>query len=155
MTEPTVQGLSPAERRSALEAFQRTLRRESHVLYERPDLLWQQLYNRLQWEDEPVPRLLAPEFARRSVPGAGPWLHLRTPLRESNALVRSLVHKRVRDVDTQRIKDLAISPDGTWCISTSGEGTLTSPTTRQGRQLITHRQQLFCPMRELYLDITP
>jgi hypothetical protein len=32
-----------AQRRSALEAFARALRREAHNLQQRPDLLWQQL----------------------------------------------------------------------------------------------------------------
>ena len=32
-----------------LQAFSRTLDREAHVLTKRPDLLWQQIYNRMQW----------------------------------------------------------------------------------------------------------
>jgi hypothetical protein len=48
-----------ADRRAVLEAFAADLGRESHVLAERPELLWQQLHNRLQWRDEAVERLLA------------------------------------------------------------------------------------------------
>jgi hypothetical protein len=48
-----------------LDAFERALRREIHNLSRRPELLWQQLHNRLQWEDERVSDLLEPERARR------------------------------------------------------------------------------------------
>jgi hypothetical protein len=36
---------------SVLAAFRRALAREMHVLRRQPRLLWQQLHNRLQWED--------------------------------------------------------------------------------------------------------
>ena len=44
-----------------LAAFRRAVAREMHVLRHQPGLLWQQLYNRLQWEDEPVRAVLEPE----------------------------------------------------------------------------------------------
>src|SRR5712692_4339553 len=86
--------LAPAERSATVEAFARALKREAPVFLQRPELLWQQLYNRLQWEDEPVPQLLAPELAHRSSPGATPWLRTRTPFRESRALIRTLAGTR-------------------------------------------------------------
>jgi hypothetical protein len=52
-----------AERQATLEAFARAIDHEAHVLSERPDLLWQQLYNRLQWEEEPALGVLAPGLA--------------------------------------------------------------------------------------------
>lgn len=33
-----------------LDAFSKALQRETHVLKDHPDLLWQHLYNRLQWK---------------------------------------------------------------------------------------------------------
>lgn len=36
-----------------MELFSRTLKLESHFLHQRPDLIWQQLYNRLQWAAAP------------------------------------------------------------------------------------------------------
>ncbi len=63
---------SCSHRGLVLAAFRRALAREMHVLRRDPGLLWQQLYNRLQWEDEPVPAVLEPEFERRRVPGASP-----------------------------------------------------------------------------------
>jgi hypothetical protein len=35
-----------------LMAYRRALGRESHVIARRPDLTWQQLHNRLQWDTE-------------------------------------------------------------------------------------------------------
>ena|SRR5712691_11250049 len=110
--------LAPAGRRATLEAFARALKREVHVFLERPHLLWQQLYNRLQWEEEPVPQLLAPELAHRSTPGATAWLRTRTPFRESGALVRTLV------ADDWSFADCVISPDGSFIVSASWQTTL-------------------------------
>lgn len=52
--------------RTTLVAFSRALTREAHVLTRQPDLLWQQLHNRLQWEEEVVNQTHAPELARCS-----------------------------------------------------------------------------------------
>lgn len=60
-----------------LAAFRRALAREMLVLRRDPGLLWQQLHNRLRWEEEPVYAVLAPEFERRNVPGAGQPFHRR------------------------------------------------------------------------------
>jgi hypothetical protein len=69
-----------------LAAFARTLQRESHVLIDRPDLLWQQFYNRLQWEEEPLPSLLEAESERRN----GHWIKRYTQFFESKNLLRTL-----------------------------------------------------------------
>jgi len=101
----------PAQRRSALEAFARALRREAHNLQQRPDLLWPQMYNRLQWEDEPLPGVLAPELDIRSAPGAAPWLRTRTRFRESEALIRTLAGH------IGGVRACAISPDSSFIVS--------------------------------------
>jgi WD40 repeat protein len=99
---------------AVLAAFSRVLAREEHVLRHSPELLWQQLYNRLQWEDDPVRSLLVPEFERRSVPGASPWLRTRTPPRESEALIRTLEgHNKFHYA-------CAYSPDGSRVVSAGG-----------------------------------
>ncbi len=46
--------LSVSEQGEVLQAFSRELDREVNTLIKRPDLLWQQLYNRLQWAQGPV-----------------------------------------------------------------------------------------------------
>lgn len=44
-------------RRQTLEAFAKACGREAHILARRPDLLGQQLANRLQWDDAEPRRL--------------------------------------------------------------------------------------------------
>jgi hypothetical protein len=61
-TAITVAELSAAERRSALRACRRALGKETHNLVRSPQLTWQQLYNRLQWQETPVPGLLEPHI---------------------------------------------------------------------------------------------
>jgi WD40 repeat protein len=114
----TVNPLADEQRAGTLVALRGALRREAHVLTRNPDLLWQQLYNRLQWEDEPVPALLAPELKRRSGPMARPWLRLATPHRESGAVVRTLAGH------TKTVAACAFSPDGRLIVSASFDGTL-------------------------------
>lgn len=101
-----------------LRLIQRALRREAHVLSQRPDLFWQQLYNRLQWEKELEPHVLASELEQRSIPGTMEWLRLGTPIQESPALIRSLVGH------PDGVKACAFSPDGTTVVSGDYEGTL-------------------------------
>jgi len=116
---------------SVLKAFSRALTREAHVLTQQPDLLWQQLYNRLQWEGENLKEALAPELAQRSTPGARPWLRLDTPLRESEALIRTL------EDHTGSVSACAFSPDGRFIVSASYDRTLRVWETATGQMLRT------------------
>ena len=104
-------------RLAPLTAFDRALGRESHNLMGRPDLLWQQLYNRLQWGEDPVPGLLEPQLRRRSVHGATPWLRAKTHLRESEALRLTLAGH------TLGVTACAISPDTRFIVTASVDGT--------------------------------
>jgi WD40 repeat protein len=107
-----------APRWRLVNTFATALRREAHLLSARPDLLWQQLHNRLQWEDEPVATVLAPERERRGRLGSAPWLRLKTPLRESESLLRTLRGH------TDAVNACAISPDGSFAVSASADRTL-------------------------------
>ena len=118
MTVQTTPGTGTDDRRTTLEAFARALRRELYTLAERPELTWQQLYNRLQWEGDAVTERLADELQRRSRPGARPWIHRYSPLRESEALVGTLTGH------TDAVNACAVSPDGTWIVSASMDRTL-------------------------------
>ena len=117
-TVQTTPGTETDDRRTTLEAFARALRRELYTLAERPELTWQQLYNRLQWEGDAVTERLADELQRRSRPGARPWIHRYSRLRESEALVGTLTGH------TDAVKACAVSPDGTWIVSASMDRTL-------------------------------
>lgn len=106
--------LSTEERRSVLEFFGQALDREAHNLSLWPGLLWQQVYNRLQWEDEPVPAVLDTELQHATAP----WMRTRTPSRESKALLRTLAGH------SGEAYGCAVSPDGAFVLSASEDGTL-------------------------------
>jgi len=118
MTTRTTPSTDVDERQTALEAFAQAVRRETHVLAERPELTWQQLHDRLQWADSPLADHLVAERERRSRPGADPWIHNHTRPRESEALIRSL------GGHTESVSACAVSPDGTWVVSASSDETL-------------------------------
>jgi WD40 repeat protein len=98
--------------KTILSAFARTLQRESHVLKDRPDLLWQQMFNRLQWEDEPLPSLLEVEAKGRDIH----WIRRDTQFIESRNLLRTL------DGDCGPIDFCTFSPDGEKIISSDSYG---------------------------------
>jgi hypothetical protein len=111
--------LNTAERRAVLGAFDRTLGREVHDLARWPELTWQQLYNRLQWEGEPpVPAVLEPAFEERRRADAGPWFRTRTPPFESEALIRTFAGHRTF------VKYCDFSPDGSRLLSADDDGLL-------------------------------
>jgi hypothetical protein len=67
--------MNRTDQRTVLEAFSREFRREMHNIQERPDTIWQQMYNMLQWadgpdKDGPVTKVIAPEFDERTAPKA-------------------------------------------------------------------------------------
>ena len=83
---------SKSKQKEVLTAFRRSLSKERHNLLERPDILWQQMYNRLQWadgddKDGPVESVIEPEFEKRTAPGAGAWMHNKCRTRESEELI--------------------------------------------------------------------
>jgi hypothetical protein len=106
------------ERLDTLGEVRGALRRELYVLAEHPALVWRQLHNRLQWADRPLADLLAAERERRSRLGARAWVHRYTPLRESDALIRTLTGH------TTSVEGCAVSPDGTFIVSASWDKTL-------------------------------
>jgi WD40 repeat protein len=108
----------PSPNTSALKSFSRALQREAHVLTRQPDLLWQQIYNRLHWEEGEIEQCLDQELALRNVPGATPWIRLGTPHFESKALVRTL-RGHIKPVTA-----CAFSPDGRTILSGSDDGNL-------------------------------
>src|SRR5262245_19179029 len=94
---------SPVRRdaqKDALASMVKALRREVHHLTTADlgthgQILWQQMYNRLQWEEASdgrasIAAILEHERRRRTaIPSA--WLRSITRLRESSAMVRTLL----------------------------------------------------------------
>jgi len=112
-----------SEQKTIIEAFGRVLSQELHNIRERPEILWQQMYNRLQWVDDeggdrPVSQVIAPEFKKRTSQGAKRWLHLKTRFRESTAL------RLVLKGHTSMVNSCAFSPDGRMVASASGDRTV-------------------------------
>jgi WD40 repeat protein len=89
--------------RAALVAIRRALGRELHVLVRRPDLLRQQLLNRLQWADASVRETLRGELEH---PSRGPQLRPRVPFHEAEALVQTMSQ------GYGSVLCCAVSPDG-------------------------------------------
>ena len=71
---------------SVVEEFGDALDREAHNIVVDPAMLFQQLYNRLQWTGETTRDITSRERARRTTP----FLHIYTRLRESSAALRTL-----------------------------------------------------------------
>jgi len=105
------QEVTVARRRTILSAFERSLMREAHVLAERPDIIWQQLFNRLQWEDALPTETLTASLEQRCAEGVTPWLRMRAPIQGSSALLRTF------SGHTDAVSDCVFSPDGALIIT--------------------------------------
>jgi len=114
LTEPGA--ALPVGTRSTLEAVARALRLESDLLTRRPELLWQQVANRLLWHrDESIRALVEQEASRRKAAAETSWLRLQAPGSEPEALQHVLrAHGRA--------VSCALSPDGTLLVTGGQEG---------------------------------
>ena len=108
---------APESQTKVLQTFSRALGREAHVLTQHPDLLWQQMYNRLQWE-EIAADLLAAGLERHRASNSSPWIKLKTHIRESGTLVRTFKGH------LNSVTSVAHSPDGRYVASISGDNSL-------------------------------
>ena len=104
--------LDRKDQKEVMYAFHLALSQERHNLLERPKILWQQMYNRLQWADGevkigPVTQIVKPEFKKRTAPGVRPWLHNRCKNRELDTLVMTLLGHNIS------VASCVYSPDGT------------------------------------------
>ena len=109
--------MSPVIRqRKILNSFSRALQRESHVLSRHPDLLWQQLQNRLQWEQKEVFSVAEQQINPGSELNRDIWFKLKTPYRQSDELGHTL------QGHTDHVRNCFYSPDGERIISSSNDG---------------------------------
>ena len=113
------------------EAFLRSLRREANTLSLRPDLMFQQLYNRLQFEEASVADIVRYHASTRGAPHHRQWVRTRVPFRESNCLLASLKGH------ADSINDCAISADASFIVSASEDNTLKIWDASTGRERTT------------------
>jgi len=115
-----------------LQAFDRAIAREAHNLSRWPELTWQQLYNRLQWEGPSIEGLLG--AAQKSGVGKDrAWLRAATPIRDSAA--------RTLRGHTRWVDGCAVSADGSFIASaSSSDGTVKLWNTDTGEELRTLRR---------------
>jgi WD40 repeat protein len=123
-----------ADERVVLETFAKVLNRESHNLRNRADILWQQMYNRLQWlsasaAGDPLHAIVNPELEKRRSRPRMAWLHQRTRLNESEALVRTLLGHM------SCVNSCDYSPDGERIVSGSRDGTVRIWDTATGMEI--------------------
>jgi WD40 repeat protein len=125
--------------KTVMKAFSLALKREAHVLTQFPSLFWQQLYNRLQW-DENFNQILAPELRQRSTPGTGSWLRLKTNYRESQTLIRTL------NYHMDGVQSCMYSPDGSLILSSSLDQTVKLSDVNSGQEIrnfVGHTDKIF------------
>jgi WD40 repeat protein/Cdc6-like AAA superfamily ATPase len=126
-----------------LKSLSRALDFELQNLKKWPLLLWQQLYNRLQWETDEVKRLILPEYERRTAVGPGswewdpawkkyrPWILNNTPIIGSDILIRSMSgHKAT-------VTGCLFTADGRRILSSSSDNSLKFWDAETGEELAT------------------
>jgi len=111
------------EQEKVLKAFRKTLLQELHNLKEHPELLWQQIFNRLQWVDKEkeggaIKKIIEPEFRKRKTNSLKPWAHNIIRTRESEAILMTFIGH------TSSVESVNFSPDGKKIVSASVDRTI-------------------------------
>ena len=133
---------SDRDRTAALEQFSRALASEAHNLTHNPELMWQQLHNRLQWQPGLVHEVLKRDRERRAAGGAA-WIRTRTPFREPAAILRTLVHSTdsrpwpSEGMWYRAVLTCAVSPDGSRILSAGANHDVELWDAATGAQLVT------------------
>lgn len=97
--------LNRSDQRTILEVLKKVIGQELHNLRMQPDILWQQLFNRLQWyQEKPIVSFLTSKLDHRTSHGEALWFRTLTPFREAESYLKTFEHKDVRTC--------SLSPDG-------------------------------------------
>ena len=128
--------MNHSDQRIVLKAFSRTLDQEAHNLQQYPQLLWQQMYNRLQWVGGEngggeLASIIEPELHERSKTGRRTWLHSLVRLRESSGLIRTLTGH------AGPVQSVAYSPGGQLIASGSHDNTVKIWDAYSGAEIVT------------------
>ncbi len=117
---------TPEAKLTALEAVLGVLYKENELLSVRPDLLWQCMYNRLQWEGQPIQVALATELEQRRSPGAREWLRLAAAPRESSTLEHKYNFQVKLPAGLWRghVEHCVFSPGGTYIAASGGSAVI-------------------------------
>jgi len=100
-----------------LESIHGALKRESHILFEHPPLLWQQVFNRLQWDQRIEPSITSGAYEQHNDLEVRPWIRTKNPYRETSTL------ERVFQGHTGAINACAFNPTSDRILSVSTDGT--------------------------------
>jgi len=121
--------IDTSDQRKILNTFTGVLSREAHVLKNNPSLLWQQMHNRLQWEDEQIGQILSEERIQRSKPMSIPWAWVKTPYRESKERMLTI------SGEFKGFSSCAISPDGSNLVASGNDNKLYLFDANSGKEL--------------------
>jgi len=116
--------MNRTEQKTVLEAFRKVMGQELHNLREQPDILWQQMYNRLHWINREdgnglISGIIKPVLENRSIPGSEPWFRLKNALVESESVILATIKDQGNPINS-----CAFSPDGKLVLSANDDRTL-------------------------------
>lgn len=126
-----------SERLTALRSLRSGLARESLRISQQPELLWQIIYNRLQWDRGLIHDLLMSQERLSRTADAAPWLRELLPPHETAGLLRAFapsVELRGGTMWRPKIECTALSSDGS-LVAAGGSGALFVWDVNSGRQL--------------------
>ncbi|MDT8401320.1 MAG: WD40 repeat domain-containing protein [Bacteroidales bacterium] len=116
--------MNRTEQKTVLEAFRKVLGQELHNLRERPEILWQQMYNRLQWVDREggnglISGIIKSVVEYRSKPGSEPWFKLKNALAESESVILATIKEHGNPINS-----CSFSPDNRLILSAGDDKTV-------------------------------
>lgn len=138
--------MSYSEQKTVLEEFKKGVGQELHNLRGQPQILWQQLFNRLQWVDNreggPVSKVINQELEKKITPGSKPWLKLKNILFESSETILMTIKEHGDSINT-----CTFSPDNNSILSAGADRTLKLWDLDTGKELKTfkyHDDEVTC-----------
>ncbi|MBE0686157.1 MAG: WD40 repeat domain-containing protein [Anaerolineaceae bacterium] len=118
------------QQQSVLHSFSRALKREAFNLSQHPDLIWQQLFNRLQWAGDDARNAIESEYQHRRKSNSKAWFCSLSHPQENEAFQFSLSgHK-------DQVNHAIFSSNGKLISTSSDDGTVRIWKADSGKELI-------------------